>query len=64
LLISIFLSFQPERLADFIGDLRPAGSYILQFSLAHDGELVPDTAARAPRPDARENALDKGERRA
>jgi hypothetical protein len=52
---------QPERLADFIGDPRPAGSYILQFSLAHDGELAP---LRVRRLRTRENASDKDERRA
>jgi hypothetical protein len=53
--MSISLSFQPERLAGFIGNFRPAGSYILQFALAHDGQLAPDAAARAPCLDARED---------
>jgi hypothetical protein len=53
--MSISLSPQPERLAGFIGNLRPADSYILQFALAHDGQLTPGAAARAPHPDARED---------
>jgi hypothetical protein len=53
--MSISLSRQPERLAGLIGNFRPAGSYILQFALAHDSQLTPDAAALAPRPDARED---------
>jgi hypothetical protein len=59
--MSISLSPPPERLADIIDNLRPAGSYVLQFALAHDGELAPCAAMRAPHPDAREDAPDNGE---
>src|SRR5215468_12036847 len=47
--------FPPERPADLVGHFRPAHSHIMQFAIAHAGELTPHAATLAPRPHQNED---------
>jgi hypothetical protein len=40
--------FPPERPIEFVGNFRPAESYIVQFVIAHDRELTANAGALAP----------------
>jgi hypothetical protein len=55
------LHVPPERFCRLVGNFRPADSYIVQFAIAHDSELMADVAALAPHPHHGQHSAAEGE---